>query len=657
MNLLKFKNGKILEKDTVITFNYDGTQILEFELGKDEYVQCEDVFECDNNLYIVKAIDNRRITAELHFQDLKNKIFLEDRKFSSLQIGNLLRSFTNWSVRNEATISNYRTLEVEAGTTHYEAVKKMAKLYSCTFSFDCLNKIITVVDEPNQINKIYTEDYNIKSFKVVTDSYNFYTRVYGVGKDGLKPNSLGYVDNFQYSREIIPYYFKDERYTVQSELLNKCNELLEECSRPLLEYEIQLADDLNIHDEIIILNEKTQKKEFHRVIEIKKYSNNHHKNVIKLLNKSKTITDYLSDTRTQQLDDLNSTMQTVKTSIEQEREKVQKMMEKLQNQGHVINENGSIYIVDKLPKEQAKKVWRYGLGGISVSKNGMYGRYELAMTLDGEVSADKVIAGTLRGHTIEGATITGGKIKLGQYGHLSPIDKGLHINAPKYANASSGVGFQFRGEKDGNIPKGLFIYNDPDFTTSNEITLSYHDLLHISGTITMAGRYRGSVLKFKPVATLTAKNTPVSGTWLYPVEAMWIDLDHGTKHIAFHDGTSSGSHTHWVQADSSTSDRRLKKDIVETSENASEFIKKMKFYSFKWVDNNHGGTRHPTKIGLIADELQELDKTLVFEVGEDKIKQIDDFRVLNIALKAIQELTHKVETLEDEIKILKEKGE
>jgi phage minor structural protein len=53
----------------------------------------------------------------------------------------------------------------------------------------------------------------------------------------------------------------------------------------------------------------------------------------------------------------------------------------------------------------ATKVWRWNLGGLGYSKHGYNGPYELAMTMDGEIVANFITAGVLRGILIEGTNI------------------------------------------------------------------------------------------------------------------------------------------------------------------------------------------------------------------------------------------------------------
>ena len=56
-----------------------------------------------------------------------------------------------------------------------------------------------------------------------------------------------------------------------------------------------------------------------------------------------------------------------------------------------------ILIMDKPDANEAKRVWRWNLGGLGYSKNGVNGPYGTAITQDGVIVADFIKAGTLEG--------------------------------------------------------------------------------------------------------------------------------------------------------------------------------------------------------------------------------------------------------------------
>lgn len=64
-----------------------------------------------------------------------------------------------------------------------------------------------------------------------------------------------------------------------------------------------------------------------------------------------------------------------------------------------------ILIMDKDSVEEAKKVWRWNLGGLGYSKTGVNGPFGLAMTQDGAIVADFITAGILSGILVQGVAL------------------------------------------------------------------------------------------------------------------------------------------------------------------------------------------------------------------------------------------------------------
>lgn len=78
--------------------------------------------------------------------------------------------------------------------------------------------------------------------------------------------------------------------------------------------------------------------------------------------------------------------------------------------GYVATSPDEILIMDAPEKEDAKKVWRWNLGGLGYSKTGYQGPYETAMTMDGEIVADFIRAGSLSADRIKSGTLSADRI-------------------------------------------------------------------------------------------------------------------------------------------------------------------------------------------------------------------------------------------------------
>ena len=260
----------------------------------------------------------------------------------------------------------------------------------------------------------------------------------------------------------------------------------------------------------------------------------------------------------------------------------------------------------------------------------------------GILSGDRIYGGTIRGTEINGTNITGNsRITIGDNGFLRPTQEGgLQINVPETYSASKGIGVQLFGRNFGQIPKGMFIYNSPNWNGGNLIGESVADtLLTVKGLTSLCNLYRGQPMSGLPINSNFRYGDPVGN--LYRISFIAWDPRHGQMYV--NDGTDTDG-TWWFKPDASSSDKRLKTNIQDTDFEATDFVKKLEFKKFDWKPDKFGYKKPYTNVGLIAQDVEELDSSLVYSQGENLA--LDDFRLLNIALKAIQELSQRIETLE-----------
>lgn len=110
-------------------------------------------------------------------------------------------------------------------------------------------------------------------------------------------------------------------------------------------------------------------------------------------------------------------------------------------------------------------------------------------------------------------------------------------------------------------------------------------------------------------------------------------------------GVANGDYT-WKNITTSASDIRLKENIEPSDEKGLDLINRIRLYKFDWKDDH----KHQ-KIGFIADYLEEIDANMTVgggygEDGSMDIKSVDAFYLQAYEVKAIQELSAKVEELE-----------
>ena len=182
-----------------------------------------------------------------------------------------------------------------------------------------------------------------------------------------------------------------------------------------------------------------------------------------------------------------------------------------------------------------------------------------------------------------------------------------------------------------NLPslKGLVIRSD--------------DVLFNGSTIEINNIFKGNLI-FEDIT-----NAGVITTSLSQNDNLWISRIVG-------DGTGNliaSSFLGNITISGKASDKRLKKNIKLSKDNALNKINKIKIYEFDFKQNN----KH-VKNGVIAQELEQIDESLIIKNNDKKgLYQVDDLNLLTLAIKSIQELNKKVEDLEKQINNMKKEDD
>lgn len=290
----------------------------------------------------------------------------------------------------------------------------------------------------------------------------------------------------------------------------------------------------------------------------------------------------------------------------------------------------------------------------SVEKNEQ-GQDQGIVKIRGEVIADN----------IHGKTFTGSKFEVGKSGFLDSQGNNLRISSPHDWNGSSGVGMQLRGRTDGKFNQGLNIYRvndvrnpeDPLYTP-DEVALTVFGEIRGAFKINTAPRSGAILSKMgRVVMSNISSNNPVkptgySGAQLLQITGIFLKNGGGPTQLWVNDGTGSNS-TFGVNLASMESDIKLKENISISNHSGLDVINKFKFHSFDWKKDKFGYKKPHTKIGLIAQEVQEIQEDLVYE--NPNALALDEFRLLNISMKAIQELSTENQQLKSQLKEMNER--
>lgn len=281
------------------------------------------------------------------------------------------------------------------------------------------------------------------------------------------------------------------------------------------------------------------------------------------------------------------------------------------------------------------------------------------------LQATKIQSTQISTETLRGVTIEGAKFLVGRTGILDTSDSVLRFSTPFEWGGTSGVGMQLRGRSDGHFNQGLNIYRVNDVRNPNTPLYTPDEV-----ALTVFGEIRGafkinSLPKSKSltsrmgVAVMSniSSNTPIQaqgypGAVLYQIRSIFLRSGGGPTQIWVNDGTG-GNSTFGVNVANMESDIKLKENISISNHSGLDVIKKFTFHSFDWKKDKFGYRKPHTKIGLIAQEVQEIQDDLVYK--NPNALALDEFRLLNIALKAIQELSQENTNLKSQLKEMNER--
>lgn len=194
----------------------------------------------------------------------------------------------------------------------------------------------------------------------------------------------------------------------------------------------------------------------------------------------------------------------------------------------------------------------------------------------------------------------------------------------------------------------VWIYTD-NLTAMNNVTvdgtLMFYDLENQTKT---SGK-----VKRQPVASVSADDSQVAYLFSGTGSKHGETIVHRRLGIRAKWG-GAGFSTDYLYTDGQVSDIRLKENIENSETDALETVNRMKVRQFDWKERMGGWHQN---IGFVADELEEIDPNLALgggydENGEMDVKQINSPYLLNYAIKAIQELSAKVDEQDKRIKEL-----
>lgn len=308
--------------------------------------------------------------------------------------------------------------------------------------FDADNWNISFLNKVGNDNgEVVSYKKNMQGIQIFEDWSNVVTRIYPVGYDEILLPEKFLDSEVQYDK---PYTktiefdteLEDEERTeanLISELRTNAQKYLEKNQYPQVSYEItsNINQDMEIGDTIHVKHPLVT-----LLTEVQEYQHNIKTGKIETL----VFGNYVRDVK-QKFNNIKESVTQISNKLSAQESAIiaqTNLINTLNKLGYVYIDENEILILDKIPREEAENVWRFGLGGIGFSSNGYEGPFDIAMTMDGRINADFITTGTLDASLITTGVLKSANYKSGSTGMSINLENGV-IDTAKFKVSANGT--------------------------------------------------------------------------------------------------------------------------------------------------------------------------------------------------------------------------
>lgn len=254
------------------------------------------------------------ITATMNIEGIENCLFVGGFEAVEMTVDAVLAlalEDSDWTV-GVCEITKKRTIRKEDDCDAWAILQQCVSTYRCEVEIDTLNHVINIYAARGVDRGVhFMEGVNLKSLEYDRDTYEFYTQIVPVGKNGM--TLLSDVDDpvliladYTYSKKKVRKVWRDERYTNVKSLREDALAKLAEACRPLSSYTGSVKDlaagstehpdffGYGIGDTIILVSKSTGIREKQRIVEIDEYENDQD-NQVEINNVSKSFAQMQRD--------------------------------------------------------------------------------------------------------------------------------------------------------------------------------------------------------------------------------------------------------------------------------------------------------------------------------------------------------------------------
>lgn len=274
---------------------------------------------------------------------------------------------------------------------------------------------------------------NLEGLKVFEDWSNVVTKLLPIGFDGLTLPEKFLHSEIDYGKpytKVVRFEteLEDEERTEEAliqELRANALEYLKENEVPKLSYEVEsninqrlgIGDTIHVKHPVVDILTEVIAYEYNvltkRVTKITfgNYKRSVKKKVDSIKNSIKEVAEKTNDFETIINDQTN-------------------IINDMNKKGHVYIDENQIMVLDKIPKETAMHVWRWNMGGLGYSENGIEGPFKQAWTIDGKFNTEFIAANSIMTNQLHSSV--GSSLDISSNESISMLGKEINLVATEF---------------------------------------------------------------------------------------------------------------------------------------------------------------------------------------------------------------------------------
>lgn len=433
---------KDLKSDPLITEELNGSFILEFEYIKNGFLSEKliegNLIKCDNQLFRIKNItkslangDSIKILAQQYFQFDMSKNFLSDVAPTKLSGVNALKWIvdraeveTDFVIGGDCTnVSSARYVRKNVSDAIYNADNSLLSRFGGELEFNLKN---VYLHQKRGSNKGFSIRYrkNLKGLEFNLDFSTVVTKICPQGANELLLDDL-YVSSPRINNYFQPFFQKVDFNNIGVDDETTEAEAKEQLKKSALELFSQGIDlpEISIKVDFVELSKCTEYKQYQnlefcslgdtiRVI-IPEFDIDTSVRVVKTVynDSLKRLTSLELGTAAKNIiSSQTSAIKEIENAIENpvnilasaKKEATKLINHPFKGNLFIDEKTGILYLIDTNDINTAKNVWKWSMGGLGFSSNGVNGEFITAITQNGSIVADFITTGKLNTNLIEG---------------------------------------------------------------------------------------------------------------------------------------------------------------------------------------------------------------------------------------------------------------